>query len=104
MAINSIATIVADKNYTAPMFVLGWFNISVYLPGAAPSGSLGGTTATVQRSFNSGTTWLDLKQYTVSTEEYGFEPEGALYRVGVKDLQYVASIICRLGAEPGMTH
>lgn len=102
MAINQTAAITAQATWTTPIYLIGWFNISIYTPSGAV-GSLGGTTVTVQRSFNGGTTWLDVKQYTATAEEYGFEPEGATYRVGVKATQYVAAVNVRIGTEPGMT-
>jgi len=84
------------------MGIIGWFNISVQLTSGGV-GSLGGTVVTLQRSFNNGTLWRDVKQYTLPSEEYGFEPEGALYRIGVKTAQYQASVDVRLGQEGGMT-
>lgn len=103
MAVSQSATITAQFQFTTPLFIIGWFNISAALPSGA-AGSLGGTTVTVQRSFDGGTLYRDVKQYTATSEEYGFEPEGALYRVGVKIAQYVVSVNVRVGCEPGMTH
>jgi hypothetical protein len=102
MAINQTAAITTANSWTTSIYLIGWFNISVYTPSGAV-GTLGGTTVTVQRSFNNGTTWLDVKQYTATAEEYGFEPEGATYRVGVKTAQYTAAVNVRIGTEPGMT-
>jgi hypothetical protein len=54
----------------------GLFNLSLW----------GTWTATVvlQRSFDGGTTWLDVETYTANTEDYGDEPEdNAKYRLNV---------------------
>lgn len=102
MAISQSASITAQNTFTTPLGVLGWYNISVSLP-SGNVGSLGGTTVTVQRSFDNGTTWRDIKAYTTTAEEYGFEPEGASMRIGVKTGGYTAAVNVRLGHEPGMT-
>ncbi len=56
--------------------------------GAGFNASISGTfvaTVTLQRSFDDGTTWVDVKSYTGPAEEVGNEPEASvLYRVGVK--------------------
>jgi hypothetical protein len=103
MAINQTSTISAANTFTTPIYLIGWFNVSVYFTGGAvgPTSS----TITVQRSFDKGTTWLDVQQYTTTIEQYGFEPEGATYRVGIKAAQYGGTpVTVRLGTEPGMTH
>jgi hypothetical protein len=102
MATSQAASITAANNFTTGMGLLGWYNVSVALPSGAV-GSLGGTTVTLQRSFNNGTLWRDIKTFTTTAEEYGFEPEGAQIRLGVKTGQYVAAVDVRIGHEPGMT-
>ena len=71
------ARIAAEDSYSSAIAVHGDFNLS-----------LSGTwTATVwvQRSFDGGVTWLDVKSYTDNVEEIGEEVErGVLYRFGVK--------------------
>ena len=102
MAVSQSATITAANTFNTSINILGWFNISVSLP----SGAIGstGSTVTVQRSFDAGTTWRDVKSYTTTAEEYGFECEGALYRIGVKTGNYGGSSVnVRLGHEGGMT-
>ena len=102
MAVNSQATITAANTFTTPLQIIGWYNVSVWLPSGA-TGTLGGSTVTVQRSFDSGATWRDLKVWQVTAEEYGFECEGALIRIGCKTAQYTASVNVRIGHEGGMT-
>lgn len=43
-------------------------------------------TLHLQRSWNEGATWYDVKSYDAPTDpdENGFEPGGALYRIGCK--------------------
>lgn len=56
-------------------------------------------TVTVQRSFDGGTTWLDVAQYTVPVEDFGSEPTDALYRIGVKTGEYTSGTVnVRIGA------
>ena len=101
MAQLSQTVITAANQFSTSSYIIGWFNVSVWRPSQT---TLGGTIVTLQRSFDKGTTWLDVKIYTAPAEEYGFEPEGATYRIGVKVTQYIATCTLRLGMEPGMTH
>ena len=101
MAQLSQTVITAANQWSTSHYIIGWFNVSVWRPSNT---TLGGTIVTLQRSFNNGTTWLDVKLYTAPAEEYGFEPEGATYRIGVKPAQYIVTCTLRLGMEPGMTH
>lgn len=73
---------ISNENlFTDAVEMLAYFNISV-------SGTWGGTV-TVQRSFDGGSTWLDVATWTANTEEFGFEPErGIWYRVGIKTGDY----------------
>ena len=70
-------SITAENQFSDRAVIRGYFNFS-----------LSGTwvaTVTVQRSFDDGATWLDVKTFVGNTEEYGFEPEtGVLYMFGVK--------------------
>lgn len=101
MAQLSQTVITAANQWSTSHYLIGWFNVSVWRPGQT---TLGGTIVTLQRSFDKGVTWLDVKLYTAPAEEYGFEPEGATYRIGVKGAQYIVTCTLRLGMEPGMTH
>lgn len=68
-----------------------YFNVSVWGTFSA--------TATLQRSFDNGTTWLDVASYNVPVEDFGIEPEGAIYRIGVKTGGYTSGTInVRIGA------
>jgi hypothetical protein len=69
---------IANENlFTDAIECVGYFNISI-------SGSWE-ATVTVQRSFDTGSTWLDVATWTANTQEYGFEPErGVWYHAGVK--------------------
>ena len=63
--------------------------------------SLSGTwTATVfvQRSFDGGTTWLDVESFTANGQYVGDEPEAVRYRVGVKTGGIASGkVVARLG-------
>ena len=70
-------SIASENLFTDAAEILGYFNISI-------SGTWAGTV-TVQRSFDSGSTWFDVATWTDNTQEYGFEPErGVYYRIGMK--------------------
>lgn len=63
------------------------FNVSI-------SGSISGSTVTLQRSFDDGSTPLDVKAYTAIAEEIAVEPEaGVLYRIGIKTGDYVGGSV-----------
>lgn len=70
-------SITAENLYTDAILLVGYFNLSI-------SGTWAGTV-TVQRSFDSGSTWHDVDTWTENTQEYGLEPEnGTQYRAGIK--------------------
>jgi hypothetical protein len=70
-------TIDAGNLFTDSCELTGYFNISI-------SGTWTGKV-TCQRSFDLGSTWLDVATWTENTQEYGFEPEWEVYyRAGVK--------------------
>ncbi len=70
-------SIAAENLFSDGGIFVGLFNLSI-------SGTWTGTV-TVQRSFDSGSTWLDVMTKTANTEEYGTEPEGGIqYRAGIK--------------------
>ena len=70
-------SIAAENLFTDAVSLAGYFNISL-------SGTWVGTL-TVQRSFDSGSTWYDVDQWTSNTQAYGLEPEvGVHYRAGIK--------------------
>ena len=72
-------TITASNQFTDPVKLSGYFNVSI-------SGTWTGTI-TVQRSWDLGSTWLDVDSWTANIEEYGLEPEHTnvvYYRIGAK--------------------
>lgn len=78
-----IKGLAAQNTYSNALQVeAGHFNFSIY-------GTWAGTV-TLQRSFDGGNTWLDVGAYTENTELAGYEPEGALYRAGIKTGEYTS--------------
>ena len=85
-------TITGANQYSDGVRLIGYFNLS-----------LSGTwvaTVTIQRSFDDGSTWFDVKEFTVNTQEYGFEPErmtDVQYRIGVKTGNFTSGeVVTRL--------
>ena len=77
MADFVVGAIVAEDTFSNPLSIRGGqFNFSLWGTFVA--------TVVVQRSFDGGTTWLDVDTFTAPTEEVGMEATGALYRAGVK--------------------
>lgn len=64
------------EGFSPPVFVKNGFNFSLYGTFSA--------SVTLQRSFDGGSTWLDVVTLSEPGELAGDEPEGALYRFGVK--------------------
>ena len=83
-------TITGENLFTDAAELVGYFNLSI-------TGTWVGTV-TVQRSFDSGSTWYDVDTWTTNTQEYGLEPErGIQYRVGIKTGGYTSgSCVVRL--------
>lgn len=84
-------TLTAENTFTDALAVFkGSANLSI-------SGTFS-ATATLQRSFDGGSTYLDVTTYTEAAERVFDEPEGALYRVGVKTGAYTSgSVVVRIG-------
>lgn len=76
VAVNTSASITGAAQFTDAITLIGDLSLSI-------SGTFTGNV-TVQRSFDGGTTWLDVSTYTEASEEVGFQPTVAHYRVGVK--------------------
>jgi hypothetical protein len=77
----SVRSVTGENQFTDPTELMGYFNVSI-------SGTWDGAV-TAQRSFDSGSTWFDVNQWTDNVQEYGFEPElGVYYRIGVKAGDY----------------
>lgn len=89
---------------TAAITAENTFTTALAIPVSKPNFNLSiwGTfsaVVTLQRSFDGGTTWLDVATYGAPIEDRGFEPEGALYRVGVKTGGFTSGTCnVRLGA------
>ena len=91
MARKLITRSVASQNqFTDGVTLHGYFNLSI-------SGTWS-ATVTLQRSFNSGSTWFDVGARTQNIEEYGLEPEDSVqYRVGVKSGDFTSgTVVLRL--------
>lgn len=83
-------TITAGDQFSAPLFLKGDFNVSIRGTFVAE--------VVVQRSFDRGASWGDVSSYLVPIETRGYEPEGALYRMGVKPGKFTSgTITARIG-------
>ena len=76
------ASISAQNTWSGAFQLRGHFSLSI-------SGTWAGTV-TVQRSFDNGSSWLDVDTFTANTETYGFEPINCKYRVGIKTGEYTS--------------
>jgi len=74
----------AQNTFSDPIQIVGSFDISI-------SGTFV-ATLTAQRS-EDGTTWRDVKAYTASAEEVGYDPILTYYRVGVKTGNYTSGTV-----------
>ena len=84
MPIQTATTITGGTQWTSPLGINGWFNVSI---SNATGGSLGGTTVTVQRSWDL-ITYFDVDRWTKTSEDVGFEPDLVYYTIGVKAGEY----------------
>jgi len=76
-------TVTGENQFSDPAIIVGYFNVSI-------SGTWTGTV-TCQRSFDSGSTWFDVKDWDSNVQEFGFEPENNVqYRIGVKFNEYTS--------------
>lgn len=85
--VKTTKSIAAENTYSdAVQLAAGDFNLS-----------LSGTwvaTVYVQRSFDKGTTWMDVDSFTANAEEVGENPEGEVYyRFGVKTGGYTSGTV-----------
>ena len=78
MALGMVTTsLTAANGFSPAMEIRGKFNLSL-------SGTWAGTVY-IQRSFDKGNNWLDVKSYTDNIEDVGEESEfGVQYRFGIK--------------------
>lgn len=74
----------ASGTFTDAWIVAGQFDISI-------SGTWVGTV-TIQRSFDGGTTWVDVATFTSNVETTGIEPGGGglPWRIGMKNGAYTS--------------
>ena len=82
---------------TASIAAQNTFSTGMYLPAGKFNFSLSGTwvaTVHLQRSFDTGTTWVDVESFTANIETYGEEIEdGVKYRFGVKTSGYTSGTV-----------
>jgi hypothetical protein len=84
MPIQTARPITSGTQWTTPLGINGWFNVSI---SNAAGGSLGGTIVTVQRSWDL-ITYFDVDRWTKTSEDVGFEPDLVYYTIGVKAGEY----------------
>lgn len=67
-------------------------------PGSYDVSVSGGTTSTVtfQRSFDGGSTWLDVENYTTDTQDTGNIGSRQLVRIGIKTGNFTDNAIVRI--------
>lgn len=82
VAVNTTAELTGANQFSDALYLVGDMSLTI-------SGTFAGTI-TVQRSFDEGSTWLDVDTFTQPTEEVGFEPAGCQYRVGIKTGDYTS--------------
>jgi len=74
-------SVTGENQFSDGVSMVGYFNFSI-------SGIWAGTV-TLQRSFDGGSTWLDVDTRIANIEEFGIEPErGIQYRAGIKTGAY----------------
>lgn len=100
------ASITAQNTFTAPLSPFGPGNIGNATHIGYLNLSLSGTweaTVFLQRSFDNGSTWLDVASYTTNTEKAIEDYEaGVLYRVGVKTGGFTSgTVVVRLSNNQG---
>lgn len=92
------ASISAQNTFTIPVAISGDFNVSI-------SGTWVGSV-TLQRSFDSGDTWLDVRSWSANLEGHDTEPTDkgrgkyptVKYRLGFKAGEYTSgTAVCRVG-------
>jgi len=82
-----VAELSSENVFTEPIrLAKGYFNFSLYGTWQA--------TVTVQRSFDEGNTWGDVKDFDENGEYVGYEPEeNVLYRFGIKTGNYISGTV-----------
>ena len=92
MPIQAARTVSAQNQWTTPIGINGWFNVSI---SNTAGGTLGGTIVTIQRSWD-GVNYYDVDTWKKTSEDVGFEPDLVWYTIGVKTGQYVASVYVQI--------
>ena len=92
MPIQAARTVSAQNQWTTPIGINGWFNVSI---SNAAGGTLGGTIVTIQRSWD-GANYYDVDTWKKTSEDVGFEPDLVWYTIGVKTGEYVASVYVQI--------
>lgn len=82
VAVNTTASLTGADQFSDAISIVGDMSLTI-------SGTFV-ATITVQRSFDEGSTWLDVDTFTAATEEVGFEPAGCHYRFGIKAGAYTS--------------
>jgi|2_EtaG_2_1085320.scaffolds.fasta_scaffold72798_1 hypothetical protein len=82
---NVTAAITAQNTFTDEFQIAGHFNLSI-------SGTFS-ATVTVQRSFDNGSTWLDVDTFTEPYEGVGYDAEELFYRVGVETGDFTSGTV-----------
>lgn len=97
MSTMTTASIAAQNTFSDAVRVGKYFNLSI-------SGTFS-ATVTAQRSYDGGTTWYDVDNWTAPSEEVGYEPEFVWYRSGVKTGAYTSgTVVIRIGrSDPELT-
>ena len=73
-------SITAQNTFSDALSLRGDFSLSI--------SGLSDSTVTVQRSFDAGSTWADVDDFTSSYEGNGYDAVGAQYRAGIKTGDY----------------
>lgn len=80
---NTFTSAISPARKVGAYFPEGYLNVSI-------SGTWSGTV-TLQRSFDSGSTWVDVETFTANDEGYLYDKErGILYRIGIKTGEYTS--------------
>jgi hypothetical protein len=80
------ATITAQNTFSDGLYTKGSFNLSIWGTFVA--------TITVQRSFDLGSTWLDVDTFDAPIETVGTDPEAVVvYRAGVKTGDFTSGTV-----------
>lgn len=84
----SIAADPGAESYTTAETFNGRFNLSI-------SGATWAGTVTLQRSFDAGSTWVDVLTFTANVETTVNEPQrgGLPYRIGMKNGDYTSGTV-----------